>query len=194
MNLNANFKTASLVCPKWKALSRVDFQSTNILIWIAFLMLSLADKSQFYLTRASREMTDRERKTLLSTMWIFVLLNMIYADILGTLHPGYLEQLDQMSEQLSGSAVLLFAVLMEVVIVMVLLAKILNRKANRWAHFVAVPLSILWVVVPAMMPSLGDTTPLSYVFFATVEVTAMLAMLWIAWTWPVSDQQAQGAR
>ena len=135
-------------------------------------------------------MTDREQKTLLSTMWIFVLLNMIYADILGMLHPGYLEQLDQLSEQLSGSAVLLFAVLMEIVIVMVLLAKILNRKANRWAHFVAVPLSILWVVVPAMMPSLGDTTPLSYVFFATVEITAMLAMLWIAWTWPVSDQQA----
>ena len=117
-------------------------------------------------------------------MWIFVLLNMIYADILGMLRPGYLEFLDQMSQQLSGNTVLLFAVLMEVVIVMVLLSKILNRKVNRWAHFVAVPLSILWVVVPSLMPSLGDTTPLSYVFFAAVEVVTMLAMLYFAWSWP----------
>lgn len=129
-----------------------------------------------------------ERKTVLSTLWIFVLLNMIYADILGTLHPGYLGSLDRMSQQLSGCVVLLFAVLMEVVIVMVPLSKLLNRNANRWMHFVAVPLSILWVVVvPTMMPSLGDDTPLSYLFFATVEVITALVMLWFAWRWPVSD-------
>ncbi|MDH3613442.1 MAG: DUF6326 family protein [Gammaproteobacteria bacterium] len=132
-------------------------------------------------------MTDVERKTVLSTMWIFVLLNMIYADILGMLRPGYLELLDRMSQQLSGTAVLLFAVLMEVVIVMVPLSKILNRKANRLTHFAVVPLSILWVVVPSLMPSLGDSTPLSYAFFATVEVGTMLAMLWFTWRWPVPD-------
>ena len=132
-------------------------------------------------------MSDRKTKTMLSTMWIFVLLNMIYADILGMLRPGYLEQLDQISQQLSGGAVLLFAVLMEIVIVMVPLSALLMRRANRWAHFVAVPLSILWVVVPALMPSLGDATPLSYMFFASVEVATMAAMLWIAWTWPTAD-------
>jgi hypothetical protein len=132
-------------------------------------------------------MTDADRKTVLSTMWIFVLLNMVYADILGMLRPGYLEFLDRMSQQLSGIAVLLFAVLMEVVIVMVPLSKILNRKANRWTHFAAVPLSILWVVGPSLMPTLGDTTPLSYMFFATVEVATMLAMLWFVWRWPKPD-------
>jgi hypothetical protein len=147
-------------------------------------MAILASKFIDTVLRSDRDMTDVERKTMLSTMWIFVLLNMIYADILGMLRPGYLEFLDQMSQQLSGNTVLLFAVLMEVVIVMVLLSKILNRKINRWAHFVAVPLSILWVVVPSLMPSLGATTPLSYVFFATVEVVTMLAMLYFAWRWP----------
>lgn len=132
-------------------------------------------------------MTDAERRTVLSTMWVFVLLNMIYADILGMLRPGYLELLDRMSQQLSGSTVLLFAALMEVVIVMVLLSKILKRQTNRWTHFVAVPLSILWVVVPALTPSLGDATPLSYIFFATVEVAAMLAILCFVWRWPVSN-------
>lgn len=133
-------------------------------------------------------MTDVERKTVLSTMWIFVLLNMIYADILGMLRPGYIEHLDRMSQQLSASAVLLFAVLMELVIVMVPLSKLLNRRANRWAHFVVVPLSILWVIGPSLMPSLGDSTPLSYIFFAIVEVVTMLAMLWFTWRWPLQDQ------
>ena len=129
-------------------------------------------------------MTNVDRKTVLSTMWIFVLLNMIYADFLGMLRPGYLELLDRMSQQLSGSAVLLFAVLMEVVIVMVPLSRFLDRKANRWTHFIAVPLSIVWVVGPSVMPSLEDATPLSYMFFATVEVVTMLAMLWFVWIWP----------
>jgi len=120
------------------------------------------------------------------TMWMFVLLNMIYADVLGMLHPGYLEFLDRMSQQLSGSAVLLFAVLMEVVIVMVPLSKILNREANRRVYFAAVPLSILWVVGPSLMPSLGDATPLLCAFFAIVELVTMLAMLWFVWRWPVA--------
>lgn len=129
-------------------------------------------------------MTDDKRKLVLSTMWIFVILNMIYADILGMLRPGYLELLDRMSQELSGNTVLLFAGLMEIVIVMVPLSRVLKRKANRWAHIVVIPLSILWVVGPALMPSLGDSTPLSYVFFATVEVATMLAMLRFAWRWP----------
>lgn len=129
-------------------------------------------------------MTDLERKSILSTLWMFVLLNMIYADILGMLRPGYVDLLNQMSQQLTGSTVLLFAVLMEVAIIMVLLSRILAYKANRRAHFVAIPLTILWVVVPALMPSLGDSTPLSYVFFATVEVVAMLVIFGYVWKWP----------
>ncbi len=143
--------------------------------------------ANYNLVRSNTAMTDKDRKIVLSTMWVFVLLNMIYADILGMLRPGYLDLLERMSQELSGSAVLLFAVLMEVVILMVPLSIILNRAANRWTHFVAVPLSIMWVIVPSLMPSLGDATPLSYVFFATVEVATMLAMLWFVWRWPASD-------
>ena len=140
--------------------------------------------------KLTKDISGKERKSLLSTMWIFVILNMIYADILERLRPGYLESLDKMSQELTGSAVLLFAVFMEVVIVMVPLSKILDRKANRWVHFVAIPLAILWVVVPSLIPSLGDSTPLSYMFFASVEVLTMLAMLWFVWKWPKQQDQA----
>ncbi|MEO0332476.1 MAG: DUF6326 family protein [Bacteroidota bacterium] len=109
------------------------------------------------------------RKSLLSTLWIFVLMNMIYADILGTLKPGYLDQLERLSTELTSTSVLTFSILMEIPIVMILLSRVLDYRANRWANFIAVPLAILWVVVPTLMPSLGDGTPISYLFFATVE-------------------------
>lgn len=134
--------------------------------------------------KSNKRMTDSERKSLLSTLWIFVLLNMIYADILGMLRPGYVEQLNQLSQQLTGSTVLLFAVLMEVAIAMVVLSRILPYKANRRLHFAAVPLTILWVVVPSLISSLGDATPPSYVFFATVEVATMLVIFGYVWKWP----------
>ncbi|MEM8804565.1 MAG: DUF6326 family protein [Cyanobacteria bacterium P01_G01_bin.38] len=134
--------------------------------------------------KSIKRMTGLERKSLLSTLWIFVLLNMVYADILGMLRPGYLDLLNQMSQQLTGSTVLLFAVLMEVAIAMILLSRVLAYKANRWAHFITIPLTILWVVVPALMPSLGETTPLSYMFFASVEVVTMAFMFWYVWQWP----------
>ena len=136
---------------------------------------------------SNKDTIDMNRKTLLSTIWIFVLFNMVYADILGMLRPGYLELLDRLSKELSSGTVLLFAIMMEVVIVMVLLSRVLNYKANRWANFIAVPISILWVIVPALLPSLGEATPLSYIFFATVEVVAMSLIFWIAWKWPKQE-------
>ncbi|MEM6437646.1 MAG: DUF6326 family protein [Cyanobacteria bacterium P01_D01_bin.115] len=139
--------------------------------------------------KSSPQNTDLKRKSLLSTLWIFVLVNMIYADILGMLRPGYLDFLDQMSQQLTGSTVLFFAVFMEVAIAMILLSRVLAYKANRWAHFIAIPLTILWVVVPALIPSLGETTPLSYMFFASVEVVTMVLMLWYVWQWPQPESK-----
>lgn len=49
---------------------------------------------------------------VLSTLWVFVLMNMIYADILNTLKPNYLQELEYVGENLSGETVLLFAFLM----------------------------------------------------------------------------------
>lgn len=127
------------------------------------------------------------RKIVLSTVWIFVLMNMIYADILGMLKPGYLENLEKLSKELSSETVLVFSFLMEIPILMILLSRILKRKANRIANFIGAPLSILWVIVPSLISSLGST-PLSYVFFASVESIAMLFIIWYAYQWPKTEE------
>jgi len=124
-----------------------------------------------------------EVKIILSILWVFVLINMIYADIIGMMRPNYLETLERLSKELSEETVLFFAVLMEIPIIMIPISLLLKRKANRVINFIAVPLCILWVVVPALMPSLGDDTPLSYVFFATVEVIAMIIIFRSSLKW-----------
>ncbi|OJJ22466.1 hypothetical protein BKI52_07230 [marine bacterium AO1-C] len=125
-----------------------------------------------------------QRKVVISVVWVFVLMNMIYADILNTLKPGYLEGLEEASKNISGEMVLGFAVLMEIPIIMILLSRVLRRKANRIANLIAAPIAILWVILPAFLISEGGATPLSYMFFATVEVIAMLFIMGYAWQWP----------
>ena len=119
---------------------------------------------------------------VLSTLWVFVLMNMVYADILGTLKPTYLSDLESIGQSISGKTVLFFAFLMEIPISMILFSRILSRKKNRIANFIAAPLSILWVIVPSIVMS-DSSTPLSYVFFATIETISMLFILWYSWKW-----------
>jgi len=124
----------------------------------------------------------KDKKIVLSTLWVFVLMNMIYADILNTLKPGYLNELKHVSENISGETILLFAFLMEIPIAMILLSRVLNRKANRIANFISAPVSILWVILPSVVMSNGNP-PLSYIFFATIETITMIFIFWYTWKW-----------
>src|SRR5690348_12390620 len=77
----------------------------------------------------------KDRKAILSTLWIFVMFNYVYADIVMMIfNPAvYQKAAASMSEWL----VLAFAALMEVAITMVLLSRVLRYKANRWANIIA---------------------------------------------------------
>lgn len=123
-----------------------------------------------------------DRKIVLSTIWVFVLMNMIYADILNTLKPENLPEIEDVGKTLSGEIVLGFAFLMEIPVTMILFSRILNRNLNRTVNLIAAPISILWVIVPSTVLGTGNT-PLSYVFFACVETLTMLFKIWYAWNW-----------
>jgi len=122
--------------------------------------------------------TTIDKRVLLSTLWVFVLINMIYADIIGMLRPGYLELLDSVSKQLSSGHVLTFSVLMEIPILMILLSRTLPRTTNRIANFIAIPISIFYVIYGGI-----DNPPVSYLFFATIEIIAMLFIICFCWKW-----------
>lgn len=122
-----------------------------------------------------------DRKTLLSTLWIFVFLNYIYADFFILIfEPEFYEGV---SAGMPEGAVLGFAALMEVLIAMVLLSRVLPSRAGRWANIAAGFLGALWVA-----STLRGNPPSFYVFFATVEIAAALFIAWYAWTWRVSER------
>jgi hypothetical protein len=114
-------------------------------------------------------------KVMFSTLWIFVMFNMAFADIVGFINPGALEEIMTGAEITQGF-LLVAAILLEIPIAMILLSRVLMYRTNRWANIIAGVITILFVIG-------GGNTSLSYIFFATIEVLCMLYIIWRAWTW-----------
>ncbi len=119
-------------------------------------------------------------KTKLSTLWIFVMFNMVFADIFSFMYPGFLKQIVAGSSvdgtQITPGFLLLAAGMTEVSIVMVFLSRLLPQRANRWANIIGGVITILWVIC-------GGSTTLHYIFFASIEVMTSLVIIGMAWTW-----------
>ena len=126
----------------------------------------------------------KDRKVILSTLWIFVMFNYLYADVFTIIfNPAGQKVAMRMTEGL----VLGFAVLMEIPIAMVLLSRVLKYGANRWANIIA---GVWGTVFVAWSLFAGITPGLYYTFFATIEIACTLFIVWYAWTWPNSEGQA----
>jgi len=123
-----------------------------------------------------------DMKVKLSTLWIFVLFNMIFADIVGFMNPGALEDImtGNVGIQITQELLLVFSILLEIPIAMVYLSRVLKYQANRWANISASVITIVFVIG-------GGDTFLSYIFFATIEVVCMLLIIWYAWNWPKQE-------
>ena len=86
--------------------------------------------------------------TRISLLWIVIMFNMVFADILSFMYPGALK------EVLTGYAgsihvtpgfLLGAAVLVEIPMAMIVLSRVLKRWANRWANIVAAVVTIAFV-------------------------------------------------
>src|SRR4030065_791832 len=77
--------------------------------------------------------------TRLSTLWVVVMFNMVFADILTFIKPGALQGLwaGQAGVQVTQGLLLVFAILLEIPISLIFCSPILKRGANRWANTVA---------------------------------------------------------
>jgi len=114
----------------------------------------------------------------LSTLWIVVLFNIVFADIVGFMNPGALEQImtGATGFEITQELLLVFAVLLEIPIAMILLSRVLGRRANRATNLAASVITILFILG-------GGSGYLSYIFFAAVEVVCLLLIVWYAWHW-----------
>ncbi len=138
-----------------------------------------------------------DRRTVLSTLWISVLFNYVYADIYTltfnpVLQPESWKQFlsgDAGGVQLTAGFVLITAVLMETAIAMVLLSRILSYGANRWANVGFGAFHTLFVA----WSLLGQTPSIYYLFFAAVEIACTLFIAWYAWQWRIPSARTEDA-
>jgi hypothetical protein len=119
---------------------------------------------------------------LLSTLWTVVMLNIIIRDIHEILRPGFLQEVMTGSvdgNQLTEGLLLAGGVGMALQIAMILLSRVLPFNVNRRANLLAGTIAIGAVafVTATGAPDLDD------LFFAAVEVAALLAVVWTAWRW-----------
>ena len=134
-------------------------------------------------------------KERLSVLWLFALLNYLYADVLALFafvgSPATAPHLPQWA--LLGSAVL-----MEIPIAMILACRFLPFRANRLANIVAGSLltlvnGFLTFVLPLTNGDFRDPIFPAYAFFATIETVCTLVIIRQAWTWSAVETVSPSA-
>lgn len=123
--------------------------------------------------------TGMDIKALLSTLWIFVLLNIIFRDLHEFISPGFLEEAIRGyvdGQKITEGLIFIGAIIVEIPIAMVLLSRILKYKINRRVNMVAAVITI--AVTLSSVPKVPAD-----IFFDVVEVVALLAIVWFSWKW-----------
>ena len=120
-----------------------------------------------------------DRRAVLSTLWIFTLFNFLFRDIHELGRPGYLAEI--MTGTVNGVLItdellLLAGIALEIIILMVILARVLPYRVNRWANIIVGVFTIVTIVA-------NGQNDLDDFFFAGVEIITSLIIIWYAWTW-----------
>lgn len=120
-----------------------------------------------------------DTRILISTLWIVIMFNMAFADILSFMIPGSLQA--AISGTVDGvniteELMLIAALILEIPIAMILLSRTLKWKMNRNLNIAAALITIAFVVG-------GGSLALHYIFLGGIEVICLLLIIRIAWTW-----------
>ena len=126
-----------------------------------------------------------DTKQRLSLLWIFALLNYLYADVLALFA---IAGKGNSFEPLPPWALMGSAVLMEIPIAMILASRLLPFRANRLANIAAGGIETLAVVsmqfvFPLATGAWHEQMFPSYIFFGMIETVCTSVIIWQAWTW-----------
>jgi len=117
-----------------------------------------------------------DKKIKLSTLWIIVMLNLLFADILSI----FVELINKNTlNSIIGDVITTMAIaafIANIPILMIYFSRVLHYKINRILNIVASIITLLFVV-------LGGSLMPHYIICAGVEVIALIFIMRTAWTW-----------
>ena len=125
-------------------------------------------------------MNDLDKRAKLSSLWIFVFLNMIFRDLHEFGRAGFLEEVMTgvvNGVQITDGLMLIGGIMIAVPLLIIPLTQFLSVKANRLTNLVMGVLQIVSVIGVNRAPDLDD------IFFAVIELVALLLILRLAWNW-----------
>ena len=118
---------------------------------------------------------------VISTLWIFTVVNYIFCDIF-TLHYAPILNLFLTGKvgdlELTQEFLLIFAFIVEISMLMIVLSKYLPYKMNRYFNIVTASFMAL-----QQSATLTQGFTLHYLFFSIIEVSATLTIVWLAIKW-----------
>jgi hypothetical protein len=125
-------------------------------------------------------MNDLDKRAKLSSLWVFVFLNMIFRDLHEFGRPGFLQEvmtgvLDGV--QVTDGIMLIGGIMIAVPLLIMPLTQFLSFKASRLANPVMGVLQIVSVIGANRAPDLDN------IFFAVIEIAALLLIIRLAWSW-----------
>ncbi len=130
--------------------------------------------------KTEQENTSFSVRGKLSSLWIFVLINMLFRDMHEFARVGFLEgilEANANGTQASNGTLLIAGIVLELAILMIILPRFLNVRPARWANLIVGSIFIATTIGFNLAPDLDD------LFFATMEVIGLIAIIVIAWRW-----------
>ncbi len=130
---------------------------------------------------------NSDRRTILPLLWIFYVLNILYADVLNNLGSlatvGTGQITDKVVEALlTPQMILIAAFILEAAMVMVICSRVLPYKINRIMN---ISVAILEIMVGTAALFVGEP-PIYYYFFTAIEIPTLFFIIWYAWNWTES--------
>lgn len=120
-----------------------------------------------------------DKRATLSSLWIFVMFCIAYADLIGYIEPGILQKIidGNFGFELTPAMILMISLFQAIPIVMILVSRLFRRDVNRWSNIIASGLTLLYVLGGGLWECA------SYPVFAALECAAMAVIIWLAWNW-----------
>lgn len=121
-----------------------------------------------------------DKKAKLSSLWVFIFLNMIFRDLHEFGRAGFLEEMMTgvvNGVQITDGLMLIGGIMIAIPLLMIPLIQFLNFRANRLTNLIIGVVQFLSVIGNNMAPDPDD------VLFAVIELVALLLIIRLAWNW-----------
>jgi len=125
-----------------------------------------------------------EKTDAISSLWVFVLLNIVFRDLHEFVMPEFLAEVatgEVNGVKITENLMIFGYIVVEIPLAMIIASKFLNFRLVKWLN---IPVSVITIaVIASALP--GDPDDM---LFAATEIAALIGVAVIAWQLPTNER------